>query len=185
MSLPHALLTALLEQEATGFDLAKRFDRSMSYYWHATHQQIYRELAKMEQQGWIESQASSANSRIKLYHLLPDGQQELLRWAQTPTDITPLREALMIKLRAESLLDAVDLRPQMLLRRQEHVQRLAVYQQLEAQYFNHTTPNRQQRIQHLILQTGMQYEQHCITWLDHVLAVLEEVGCREDQQESI
>lgn len=173
MSLPHALLTALLEQSSSGFDLAKRFDRSMSYYWHATHQQIYRELAKMEQQGWIESHAApNSKSRIKTYQVLAAGQAELLRWAQTPSDVTPLREALMIKLRAESVLDLVDLRPEIMARLSEHHQRLAVYVQLESQYFAEATPTRAQRLRHLILQTGMQHERNNIAWLEHILQVL-------------
>lgn len=175
MSLPHALLTALLEQSSTGFDLAKRFDRSMSYYWHATHQQIYRELAKMEQHGWIESiSPPNSKSRIKTYQMLPAGQAELLRWAQTPTDIAPLREALMIKLRAEAVLDTVDLTPEIQARLREHHQRLDVYTHLETQYFAHAQPDRQQRIRHLILQTGMQHERNSIAWLEHILKILTE-----------
>lgn len=175
MSLPHALLTALLEQSSSGFDLAKRFDRSMSYYWHATHQQIYRELAKMEQHGWIESLSiPNSKSRIKTYQILPAGQAELLRWAQTPSEVAPLREVLMVKLRAESMLDEVDLSPEMRARLAEHQQRLTVYRQLEVQYFSTPQPTRQQRIQHLILQTGMQHEQHCIAWIEHILTILNE-----------
>jgi len=48
MSLPHALLTALVERPGSGSELAGRFDRSIAYFWQATHQQIYRELARLE-----------------------------------------------------------------------------------------------------------------------------------------
>ena len=44
MSLSYVLLTSLLEKPSTGIELARRFDRSMGFFWHATHQQIYREL---------------------------------------------------------------------------------------------------------------------------------------------
>jgi len=46
MSLPHALLTSLLEQPCSGMDLARRFGRSIGFFWPATHQQIYKELGK-------------------------------------------------------------------------------------------------------------------------------------------
>ncbi|MBA5845288.1 PadR family transcriptional regulator, partial [Escherichia coli] len=55
MSLPHALLTALAERPGSGSELADRFDRSIGYFWQATHQQIYRELGRLEETGWIES----------------------------------------------------------------------------------------------------------------------------------
>ncbi|MEN9435698.1 MAG: hypothetical protein RIR09_353, partial [Pseudomonadota bacterium] len=48
MSLAHAVLTSLIEKSSSGFELARRFDKSIGYFWHATHQQIYRELARME-----------------------------------------------------------------------------------------------------------------------------------------
>jgi hypothetical protein len=55
MSLPHALLTSLIEKPCSGYELARRFDKSIGYFWHATHQQIYRELARMEENGWVSS----------------------------------------------------------------------------------------------------------------------------------
>lgn len=173
MSLPHALLTALLEQPSTGFELAKRFDRSMSYYWHATHQQIYRELARMEKSGQIATEESAdSKSRVKTYYVLAAGKAELERWVQTPSDITPLRESLMIKLRADAVIGPLALEAEVKQRILVHQQRLAIYQQLEAQYFAEPNPNREMRLKHLILQTGMRYEQHCLDWSNHVLEVL-------------
>ncbi|MGW1275254.1 PadR family transcriptional regulator, partial [Streptomyces sp. NPDC002491] len=56
MSLPHAILTALLERPASsGLDLTRRFDRSIGYFWSATHQQIYRELGRLEAEGHIRA----------------------------------------------------------------------------------------------------------------------------------
>lgn len=49
MSLSHVLLTSLIEKPSTGIELARRFDRSMGFFWNATHQQIYRELNAMLQ----------------------------------------------------------------------------------------------------------------------------------------
>src|SRR5690606_2138604 len=53
MSIQHALLTSLLERPSSGYGLANRFDHSMGYFWHASHQQIYRELGRMAQHGWL------------------------------------------------------------------------------------------------------------------------------------
>ncbi len=55
MSLPHAILTALLEKKSSGLELTRRFDRSIGYFWSATHQQIYRELGKLEADGLIRA----------------------------------------------------------------------------------------------------------------------------------
>ncbi len=67
MSLAHVLLTSLLEKPSTGFELARRFDRSMGFFWNATHQQIYRELNGMLKKGWISTiEEQAANSRKNL-----------------------------------------------------------------------------------------------------------------------
>ena len=51
-------------------DLAQRFDRSLGYFWHATHQQIYRELARMEALGWVASlPAESGRGRKRAYQI--------------------------------------------------------------------------------------------------------------------
>lgn len=44
MSLRHAILVLLQDQEASGYDLAREFANSIGLVWNATHQQIYLEL---------------------------------------------------------------------------------------------------------------------------------------------
>ncbi|RYJ06811.1 MAG: PadR family transcriptional regulator, partial [Actinomycetales bacterium] len=53
MSLRFAILTALTERAATGSELARRFDRSIGYFWPASHQQIYRELDRLAEDALI------------------------------------------------------------------------------------------------------------------------------------
>jgi len=60
MALRHAVLAALLEGEASGYQLAKRFDVSVANFWSATPQQLYRELDRLAPhiaQGDIENAA--------------------------------------------------------------------------------------------------------------------------------
>jgi len=52
MALAHAILVSPCEQEGSGYELARRFDRSIGYFWAATHQQIYRTLRTMQDDGW-------------------------------------------------------------------------------------------------------------------------------------
>ncbi|WP_230688755.1 PadR family transcriptional regulator [Micromonospora sp. WMMD558] len=56
MSLEHAILVSLLEQPACGYELARRFDRSIGRFWTATHQQIYRVSKRMESDEWITAE---------------------------------------------------------------------------------------------------------------------------------
>jgi DNA-binding PadR family transcriptional regulator len=93
MSLAHAVLTSLLEKASSGYDLARRFDKSIGYFWHATHQQIYRELARMEAAGWIEQR--SARRRQDPQEGIPRAARrpsELARWTQTAAQPMDLRD---------------------------------------------------------------------------------------------
>jgi DNA-binding PadR family transcriptional regulator len=38
MALEHAILVSLAERAASGYDLARRFDASIGFFWKATHQ---------------------------------------------------------------------------------------------------------------------------------------------------
>ena len=60
VALPHAILVSLCEQSGSGYELARRFDRSIGYFWAATHQQIYRTLRAMEDDGWVHVDAGRA-----------------------------------------------------------------------------------------------------------------------------
>jgi len=176
MSLPHAVLTSLLEKATSGYDLARRFDKSIGYFWHATHQQIYRELARMEAAGWIASfvPPDAGKTRKKHYRVLPAGRQELARWALEPTAPMDLRDALTVKLRADAVLDEIDLVPELERHLALHAAQLAHYQRIEAQDFPpEKTLTRAQAIQHLILKRGMVYEQAQIDWGREMLGLLD------------
>ena len=54
MSLRHSILGLLMLSPANGYELNRRFDDTLRNAWHASHSQIYPELAKLEQAGLIE-----------------------------------------------------------------------------------------------------------------------------------
>ena len=176
MSLAHAVLTSLLEKASSGYDLARRFDKSIGYFWHATHQQIYRELARMESAGWVEASvpADAGKTRKKEYRVLTAGRLELARWAQEEAQPMDLRDEFTVKLRADAVLGEVDLRPEVRRHMALHAERLAQYRAIEARDFPATKAlTRAQQIQYMILKKGILYEQGEIDWGREMLAVME------------
>ncbi|WP_205822289.1 PadR family transcriptional regulator [Burkholderia sp. Ac-20349] len=173
MSLPHALLTALAERPGSGSELADRFDRSIGYFWQATHQQIYRELGRLEETGWIESlPAESGRGRKRAYRILPAGKKELRRWIAEPEDPTPLREALMVRLRAEAVLGPAGLEDEIRRRIALHQEKLDLYLRIEARDFAEGTDSRTKRLQHLVLQAGIANERFWVEYSQHALDAL-------------
>ncbi|WP_175998494.1 PadR family transcriptional regulator [Burkholderia stabilis] len=173
MSLPHALLTALAERPGSGSELADRFDRSIGYFWQATHQQIYRELGRLEETGWIESlPAESGRGRKRAYRILPAGKKELRRWIAEQEDPTPLREALMVRLRAEAVLGPAGLEDEIRRRIALHQEKLDLYLQIEARDFSEESASRAKRLQHLVLQAGIANERFWVEFSQDALDTL-------------
>ena len=175
MALSHALLTSLLEKSSSGYDLARRFDKSIGFFWHATHQQIYRELGRMEAAGWIESSSApdAGKTRKRIYRVLPDGQAELLRWAAEPSNDMDLRDEFMVRLRADAALGSLGLAPELERRIAQHEQKLALYREIEQRDFAEPGKlSRAARIHHMILKKGILFEENSIAWAREMLGVL-------------
>lgn len=85
MSLRYALLGVLSLGEMSGYDIKRRFDKSLHFVWNASDSQIYRELRSMEEIGLVESawipQESKPNKR--LYQLTKEGETGLDSWLQS------------------------------------------------------------------------------------------------------
>jgi DNA-binding PadR family transcriptional regulator len=174
MALSHALITSLLEKSSSGYDLARRFDKSIGFFWHATHQQIYRELGRMELAGWIESSSApdAGKTRKRIYRVLPQGQVELLRWAAEPSAPMDLRDEFMVRLRADATLGDLGLAPELERRIKLHEEKLALYRQIEQRDFCAPDLSRAARIHHMILKKGILYEENSIVWAREMLDLL-------------
>ncbi|RZS91512.1 PadR family transcriptional regulator [Motilibacter rhizosphaerae] len=79
MSLRHAILGLLEVQPATGYALASRFEQSLGSAWHATHSQIYPELARLLDDGLVRVAGEGAR-RSKTYAITDEGRAALRDW---------------------------------------------------------------------------------------------------------
>ncbi len=66
----------------TGYTLAKQFDQSAAFVWHAPHSQIYPELRRLEEAGLIAGHEESRGIRgtKRTYAITDEGRAELQRW---------------------------------------------------------------------------------------------------------
>ena len=174
MSLPHALLTSLSEKAGSGSELARRFDKSIGFFWAATHQQIYRELARLEQAGWIESlPAETGRGRKRAYRVLPAGTDELRRWVAESEDPRPQRDALMVRIRAEAAIGPAGLADEMRRHLALHEAKLALYKSFEQRDFASESDSRERRLQYVLLKGGIAQEELAINMAREALRILE------------
>ncbi|MGA5218819.1 PadR family transcriptional regulator [Streptomyces cinereoruber] len=176
MSLPHAILTALLEKPSSGLELTRRFDKSIGYFWSATHQQIYRELGRLEQAGHIRALPSPVPVRgqRKEYEVLPAGRAELGDWVARSEDPKPMRSALLLRMRAAAMVGASGLRSELERHLALHREQLEEYRAIEDRDF---PPERRSaepdRLRHLVLRGGIDLERFWVEWLTSALAELD------------
>lgn len=175
MSLPHAILTALLERPSSGLELTRRFDRSFAYFWSATHQQIYRELGRLEEAGLVRAlpQAPS-RGRKKEYEVLPAGREALVAWVSESQDPKPMRDALLLRLRAAAAVGPGNLADELRHHREIRQAVLDEYHVIEARDFPVEKAADENKLQHMVLLAGIGLETFWVEWLSKSLAAIEE-----------
>jgi hypothetical protein len=104
--------------------------------------------------------------------VLPAGRKELKRWAAESHDAKPLREELMVRLRAEAVIGPTGIERDIERRLATHREKLALYQALEARDFAAKELPRDAQVQHLILQAGILMETLWVQWSENALKVL-------------
>ena len=181
MALEHAILVSLLEKPGSGYELARRFERSIGHFWTATHQQIYRVLKRMEGEGWVDVREVPQQTRPdkKEYSVAALGRALLSTWLHEPIEPESVRHDLAVKIRGAAFDDPAALIREVERHRQAHSDRLAHYLAGELRDFTgpdaaqaSATPDPGRELQHVVLRGGIAYERMTLAWLDDVLATL-------------
>ncbi|MGW5849785.1 PadR family transcriptional regulator [Streptomyces sp. NPDC055254] len=182
MALEHAILVSLLEKPGSGYELARRFDRSIGYFWTATHQQIYRVLGRMEGDGMlvVREVAQQGRPDKKEYTVAEPGRAALSRWLHEPIEPESLRHDLAVKIRGAAFDHPAAMIREVERHHRVHSERLAHY--LAGELRDFTGPEAPvpldtgQELQHVVLRGGIAYERMTLAWLDDVLATLRRLG---------
>jgi DNA-binding PadR family transcriptional regulator len=179
MGLRHAVLAALLEAEATGYELSKRFNVSVANYWSATSQQLYRELERLEADGLVRGRLVEQERRPnkRVFALTQEGRRELHDFIAQPTRPTAIRDDLLVKVQAADDRDLAAVLAAVQERLRQARDKLAVYDQIRDRVLkgkDEETYLRQadQIGPYLVLMGGRMYEEQSIRWCNAVVARL-------------
>ncbi len=172
MALSHAILAVLANRACTGYDLAKQFDGSVGFFWHATHQQIYRELTKLEAQGWVALEVIRRDGKPdrKCYSIKAAGETALRDWIAAPTPLAPMKDELLTKVFVGQLVPPEVLLTLLQQQRSLHEESLATYRTIEAEFFADLAGlSMALRCQYLTLRAGIHYELGWLAWCDEAI----------------
>ncbi len=180
MSLRDAVLAALLEGESSGYDLAKGFDASVSNFWMATPQQLYRELDRLAEQGLIQARVVHQERRPnkRVYSLTGAGRDAIQQFTARAPKPSVIRDELLIKVQASDAGNAHTVRDFIVERLRWATAKLQRYERLRTRLLDGSTEQdylaQAERVgPYLTLLRGISFEQENIRWAEHALAVIE------------
>ena len=175
MALSHAIMTALLEDDLSGYELAKSFKRSLGLFWHASHQQIYLELRKLSGKGWLVGRTVAQEGKPSkiIYTLTGDGRAALEQWVMGESRATRGKDDLMVKLYNLSRHNIGHLISQLEARREQTMGQLYLYERIRRRHYDNPQklPLRRRGI-YLALTAAVSQGEQFLQWCDDALTVL-------------
>jgi DNA-binding PadR family transcriptional regulator len=171
MSLKHSILAILSSEPKTGYQLSKDVEGSIRFFWQATHQQVYRDLADLERSGFVKHKEVTQEEKPdkKVYSITKAGTKELIRWMKEPSEIPATRDSFMIKLFMGHLVGAESLLKDLRNQKQIHENRQNLYRQIEKKYAHpFESLSADQQYMYMTLRRGILLEQAWLAWCQEV-----------------
>jgi DNA-binding PadR family transcriptional regulator len=182
MALRNAVMAALLEGEASGYDLAKAFDATVANFWMSTPQQLYRELDRMEAEGLVTARVVEQERRPnkRLFSLTEAGRAAVHVYTAEPLDRpSVIRDELMVKVQCLDVGDREAVRTAIAERMEWATAKLARYERLRQRLLDGRSEEayfaEAERIgPYLTLLRGMAFERENLQWGDMALRRLDQ-----------
>ncbi|MBR4719688.1 MAG: PadR family transcriptional regulator [Lachnospiraceae bacterium] len=93
------ILGLLFHEDLTGYDIKKRIDGAISFFWKGSFGNIYPSLKDMQTRKLIQSSDTSVGGREKItYHITEEGKEALKEWLNEDLAINELRYETLLKL---------------------------------------------------------------------------------------
>lgn len=184
LSLRHVILAALSTEALTGYDITKRFDEVLGYFWRASHQQVYRELKGLVDEGLARFRTVPQQGKPdkKLYAITAKGKRELLRWLEAPAELPQQRDPLLVKLYAGEVAGKTALLGQLAEARKLHQEKLDTYRAIEREHYGDGIEGMPDflKLIYLTLQHGIERERAWLRWSKDAAKVISSLRLKDD-----
>ncbi len=95
----YVILGLLSHEDLTGYEIKKRMDTSLKYFWGASYGSIYPALSDLVERGLANKRDGAENKRNKIiYSITEEGRIYLKKWLQIPAEKDELRYETLLKL---------------------------------------------------------------------------------------
>lgn len=175
MALAHAIMTALIEDDLSGYELSRDFATSLGFFWNASHQQIYQELRKLAEKGWLNKREVNQSGKPNkiVYGLTAAGREALQEWVFSTTRTQAAKDELLVKLYNLNAANANHLAMEISRRRDDMMKLLYLYEKIRRRHYADTVnlPARRKGV-YLALAFGISQGEHFLAWCDQALELL-------------
>lgn len=98
-TLGYAILGLLAQEALSGYDLMGRMKGRVGNFWRAGHSQIYPELSRLEEDGYVTHRVVRQQDRPdkKVYEITARGLETLKEWVTLPPATSAPRDELVLK----------------------------------------------------------------------------------------
>jgi PadR family transcriptional regulator AphA len=94
-----AVLGLLGVKPMSGYDIKRAVDRTIRHFWAASYGQIYPELKRLEQAGWIAGKDADRGGRTRrVYRITAAGRRELEGWLHGYETRIEMRDESLLRL---------------------------------------------------------------------------------------
>ena len=178
MALGDAILACLTEHPMTGYELAKTFDSSIGFFWKTDHQQIYRELSRLRDRGYIQGRevVQTGKPNKLVYTLTPEGRAAFRHWAARPSSPASIKDDLLIRLYALEAVDIEPLRADLMARLEHHRDRYERYERIVKKRFPDGTAAPADMGKLLNLRIGLRHEKMVAEWCEEAITALSAIS---------
>jgi DNA-binding PadR family transcriptional regulator len=170
-TLGYAILGLLSREDLSGYDLKQRMAGRVGYFWSAKHSQIYPELARLEDGGYVKHSVVEQRERPdkKVYEITAYGLDALKEWVIQPPVPRPTRDELTLKTYSVWLADKVKAAQLFREEKLRHEEQLAHYEELRAWMEGEwrdelTSTNSPEFASYATLRRGISYEREYAEW---------------------
>ncbi len=172
MALRYAILGSLGLEPGSGYDLVKRFDKTLNFVWWASQGAVYTELGKLQAEGLVEPHETGPRGR-QSYAVTAAGQAALRDWLRSPPARQP-RDELILRVFSLWLLEPDDAAAYLDELAAGHRERLAEY---ESRLGPAPDPaDRRRVVDRIALNAGIANERAMLAWAEESAATLRAGG---------
>lgn len=167
-----SLLGLLHDGELTGWDLVTIAQDRIGNFWTLTQSQVYRELARMTEDGLVTVGEPGPRDR-KPYTITEAGRQAFAEWINRDPTRDQIRVPLLLTILFSGHLKPGRLNEILATERAAHAERLAIYQEHEKrmEWYAEVDGERNE-LRRATLRFGIRHEQAALDWFDDLPALL-------------